>query len=145
VDPASPRPDESALAGLYRGLRTSEIDRKLGEGLGEVERAVALAELRRRRALERWRRPVLFIAVGVAIDLALDNVLGEAPLPMGQLLRKVDNALIAALLTGCLWNLSSMFGAQTNGRLARILALVVMLALTLPLALCTMIVGVQFT
>jgi hypothetical protein len=146
LDSHAPGPDEAALARLYRRLRASDIDVKLGDGLGDVEREIALAELRRRRGAARWSRPVLFVAACVVIDLAINKLLGEAPLPMGQLMRSIDDGLIAVLLTASLWALASLFGAQsTSRRLLKILAVLAMLALTLPLAMCAMVVGVQFT
>ena len=94
----------------------------------------------------KWATPAVLIAVCVAIDSAIDKLLGQAALPGGQFIRRMVDALIAALLTGCLWALASLFGSQTaRRRILKVVAILVMLACTVPLAMCSLMVDIRFT
>ena len=90
---------------------------------------------------------VLLPLAFVGFYLALKKMLGPADMPGAQGLRLfVFIPAMAALLTGSLPLLASVFGSQTWGRrLLRILGVLLMLALTLPLAFCSLAFDVRFT
>ena len=102
------------------------------------------------RARARWSTGALAVLLPLAFVgfyLGLSKALGEAAMPGAQALRAfVFVPLMAALMTGCLPLLAGLLRAPTWGRrLARLLAILLMLALTLPLAFCSLAFDVRFT
>ena len=90
---------------------------------------------------------VLLPVAFVGFFLALKKAFGEADMPGAQMLRVfVFIPLMAALLTGCIPLAAGLFHSQTWGRrITKIFALLLLLALTLPLAFCSLAFDIRFT
>lgn len=103
--------------------------------------------LRPGRRLPAGAWAVLLPLAFVGLYLAFRKVLGRADMPGAQALRLfVFIPAMAALTTGSLPLLAGVFRSRTWGRrIVRLLAVLLMVALTLPLALCSLAFDVCFT
>lgn len=102
---------------------------------------------RKSRGRHAGRYAVLLPIVFIGFFLALKKAFGEADMPGAQMLRMVVFIpLMSALLTGCIPLIAGVFSAQTWGRrIAKVAAVLLLLALTLPLAFCSLAFDVRFT
>ncbi len=90
---------------------------------------------------------MLLALVFIGLIVGLKKAFGEADMPGAQFLRSfVFIPAMAALITGCLPLLRSLAGTQTWGRrILKIFAVVLLVALTLSLGMCSLAFDVRFT
>ena len=101
----------------------------------------------RRHPLPAGAYAVLLPLAFVGFYLGLKKAFGDADMAGAQMLRLVVFIpAMAALMTGCLPLLVGLFAAQTWGRrFLRIFYVLLLLALTLPLAFCSLVFDIRFT
>lgn len=95
----------------------------------------------------RRRYAVLLPVAFIGFFLVIKKAFGEADMPGAQMLRTfLLFPLMSALLTSCIPLVAGFFSAKTWGRrITKLVAVMLLLVLTLPLAFCSLAVDVRFT